>query len=196
MCKITCCGRSDPRGTVPLSPEPRFFLDPSEYLGYSPLVTLREEGVEAVSYVPWSDFLLGNVPGCIGTVSVVAALLGGGYLLYRKVITWHIPLAFVLSAWIFGFIFWKIDPEVYANPTFHILSGWIMFGAFFLAPEMGTAPVTAPGMILYGTGCGIITMIIRTWGIYVEGVPFAILLMNAMTPLLDRIRPKAVGRTI
>lgn len=175
-------------------PEPAFWLEPSEYLAYSPLYTLRDSGVEAVAYIPWTDFLLGNVPGTIGTVSVLAVLVGGAYLLYRRIITWHIPLSFILSAWIFAFIFWRIDPETYANPTFHILSGWVMLGAFFLAPEKGTAPVTTPGMIAFGIGCGVITMIIRTWGIYVEGVAFAILLMNAFTPLFDRMRPKAFGR--
>jgi electron transport complex protein RnfD len=175
-------------------PAPQFLLHPGEYLAYSPLYTLRDSGVEGIQYVPWTDFLWGNVPGSIGTVSVLAALLGGAYLIYRRIITWHIPVSFIVSAWIFAFIFWRIDPEVYADPTFHILSGWMMLGAFFLAPEMGTAPVTSPGMILYGIGCGVITMIIRIWGSYVEGVPFAILLMNAATPLLDRVKPRAVGR--
>ncbi len=175
-------------------PEPQFLMEPTGYLAYSPLFTLRDSGVGGIEYVPWMDFIWGNVPGLIGTVSVLAVVIGGAYLLFRRVITWHIPLSFVLSAWIFAFVFWKIDPEIYANPTFHILSGWIMLGAFFLAPEKGTAPVTAPGMILYGIGCGVITMIIRLWGSYIEGVPFAILLMNAVTPLLDRVRPKVIGR--
>jgi electron transport complex protein RnfD len=175
-------------------PEPLFFLGPSEYLAYSPLYTLRDSGVEAVAYVPWLDFLLGNVPGTIGTISVLAVVLGGAYLIYRRIITWHIPVSFILSAWIFALVFYQIDPEIYASPTFHVVSGWMLLGAFFLAPQKGTAPVTASGMIAYGIGCGIITMIIRTWGIYVEGVAFAILLMNAFTPLFDRMRPKAYGR--
>jgi electron transport complex protein RnfD len=175
-------------------PEPLFLLEPSEYLAYSPLYTLRDSGVEAVAYVPWMDFLLGNVPGSIGTTSVLAVLLGGAYLLYRRIITWHIPVSFIFSAWIFAFIFYQVDPELYANPTFHILSGWMLLGAFFLATQKGTAPVTAPGMIAYGIGCGMITMVIRTWGIYLEGVAFAILLMNAFTPLFDRMRPRAYGR--
>jgi electron transport complex protein RnfD len=175
-------------------PEPQFLLHPGEYLAYSPLYTLRDSGVEAIGYVPWADFLWGNVPGTIGTVSVIAVLLGGLYLIYRRIISWHIPVSFIASAWLFALIFWLIDSEVYANPTFHIVSGWIMLGAFFLATEKGTAPVTVPGMIVYGAGCGILTMIIRTWGTYIEGVPFAILLMNALTPLLDRLRPRVAGR--
>lgn len=180
-------------GEFPM-PEPAFLLTPGQFLAYSPLQTLKESGVEGILYVPWQDYLLGNVPGAIGTTSVIALLLGGAYLLYRRIITWHIPLSFIASAWLFAFIFWRIDPNVYANPTFHILTGWIMLGAFFLAPEKGTAPVTAPGMILYGVGCGVLTVIIRIWGTYIEGVPFAILLMNAAAPLLDKIRPRVVGR--
>ena len=175
------------------APEPAFLIEPGEYLVDLPLVTLREE-FDMIADVPWLDFFIGNVPGTIGTVSVLAVLLGGAYLLSRRIITWHIPISFILSAWIFGCIFWRIDPDMYADPTFHILSGWMMLGAFFLAPEKGTAPVSAPAMILYGIGCGVLTMIIRMWGGYVEGVPFAILLMNSLTPLLDRIRPRAAGR--
>jgi len=175
-------------------PEPRFFLEPGEYLASPPLLTLREGDVSEIMDLPWLDLFLGNVPGNIGTVSVLAVLVGGAYLLLRKRITWHIPVSFVLSAWIFALIFWRIDPEVYASPFFHILSGWIMLGAFFLAMEKGTAPVTVPGMLIYGMGCGVLTMIIRIWGVHVEGVPFAILLMNGLTPLLDHIRPRAVGR--
>jgi len=175
-------------------PNPRFLLAPGEFLASPGLVTFKDGGVDEIVDLPWKDFFLGNVPGEIGTVCVLAILLGGIYLLYRRRITWHIPLAFIASAWIFAFIFWQIDPETYAPPTFHLLTGWILLGAFFLAPEKGTCPVTTPGMILYGVGCGVITMIIRFWGSYVEGVAFAVLLMNSATPLLDRIKPRALGR--
>jgi electron transport complex protein RnfD len=182
------------------TPVPRFFLEEgmsfseeAEILMETPMATLVED-FDLIADASWLDLFLGNVPGTIGTISVLAVLLGGAYLIFRRIITWHIPLSFILSAWGFALIFWLIDAEVYAPPTFHVLSGWIMLGAFFLAPEKGTAPVTVPGMILYGMGCGVVTMIIRIWGVHLEGVPFAILLMNALTPLLDRIRPRAVGR--
>jgi Na+-translocating ferredoxin:NAD+ oxidoreductase subunit D len=175
-------------------PAPAFLLSPGEYLSSPGLLTFKDGGVDEIIDLPWKDFFLGNVPGEIGTICVIAILLGGIYLLYRRRITWHIPLAFIASAWIFAFIFRQIDPETYAPPTFHLLTGWILLGAFFLAPEKGTCPVTTPGMILYGVGCGVITMIIRFWGSYVEGVAFAVLLMNAATPLLDRIKPRALGR--
>jgi electron transport complex protein RnfD len=175
-------------------PEPRFLLQAGEFFTDPALRMLRDGGAEDLADLPWKDLFLGNVPAEIGTACVLAIIIGGAYLLYRRRISWHIPFSFIASAWIFAFIFQQIDPEVYASPTFHILSGWMLLGAFFLAPEKGTCPVTTPGMILYGIGCGILTMIIRLWGSYVEGVPFAILLMNAATPLLDRIKPRTVGR--
>ncbi len=180
-------------GLYPM-PEPKFLLEPGGYLEYSPLDVFKLDGPSSVSELPFKDLFLGNVPGTAGTTSVLAVLLGGIYLLLRRVITWHIPVCFLVGAWVFGFIFWMIDPDVYADPTFHLLSGWMFLGAFFLAGERGTAPVTLPGMIIYGLGCGALTMTIRIWGAYVEGVPFAILLMNTLTPLLDRLRPRPVGR--
>lgn len=179
--------------TYPLA-EPRFWLEASEFFSDPPLIAMKDD-LESILEVPWSELFFGNVPGTLGTVCVLAILLGGAYLLYRRIITWHIPLSFIFSAWLFALIMWQVDPEVYAPPTFHILSGWMMFGAFFLATEKGTAPVTPLGMIFYGIGCGVLTIIIRTWGIYTEGVPFAILLMNGATPLLDRIKPGTAGRS-
>jgi electron transport complex protein RnfD len=152
-----------------------------------------------IDVIPFSNLFIGNVAGSIGTVSVLAVLIGGAYLLYRRIITWHIPVFFVLSAWVFAYLYAKgdpdMDPDYYLSfAHFHVLAGWIMLGAFFLAPEKGSSPVTIWGMILYGISCGCITMIVRIWGTYVEGVHFAILLANGLTPLLDRIRPRVIGR--
>jgi electron transport complex protein RnfD len=177
-----------------IMPEPLFGLDPGGYIEYPPLEVIKADGVEALIDLPWMDLFIGNVPGTIGTVSVVAILIGGIYLLARRIITWHIPVSFIASAWLFGLIFWLIDPETYANPTIYLLSGWVFIGAFFLATDKGTVPVTGPGMIIFGIGCGLITMIIRYWGGFIDGVAFAILLMNAATPLLDRVRPRVYGR--
>jgi len=177
-----------------MMPEPRWWLEAGGYLEYPPLDVLKLDGIAAVSGLPWADFIYGNVPGSIGTTSILAALIGGVYLIARRIVDWYIPVCFILSAWIFGFIFWQIDPESYANPTLHILIGWIFLGAFFLAPEKGSSPVTVQGMIFYGIGCGVLTMIFRSWGTFVQGVPFAILLMNTLTPLFDRIRPRVLGR--
>jgi len=180
--------------TTWIMPEPLFGLEPGGYIEYPPLDVIRDEGVDILLDLPWMDLFIGNVPGTIGTVSVLAILIGGIYLLSRRIITWHIPVSFLASAWLFGLIFWLIDPETYANPTIYILSGWMLLGAFFLATDKGTVPVTGPGMIIFGMGCGLITMIIRYWGGFVDGVAFAILLMNAATPLLDRVRPRVYGR--
>ena len=180
--------------TTWLMPEPLFGLEPGGYIEYPPLEVIRVDGIEALVDLPWLDLFIGNIPGTIGTVSVVAILIGGIYLLARRIITWHIPVSFLASAWLFGLIFWLIDPETYANPTIYLLSGWMVLGAFFLATDNGTVPVTGPGMIIFGIGCGVITMIIRYWGGFVDGVAFAILLMNAATPLLDRVRPRVYGR--
>jgi len=176
-------------------PHPLFGMQTGQYLADPPLIAAAED-MEMASWVPWSDLFIGNVPAEIGTGCVLAVLLGGLYLLFRRNLTWHIPAAFLASAWMFAMILWQIDPDVYPHPTYHVLSGWMMLGAFFLATEKGTAPLSGPGMLLYGVGCGVLTMIIRTWGTYVEGVPFAILLMNALTPLLDRVRPRAIGRNV
>ncbi len=175
-------------------PNPKFLLEAGEYLAYPAIYTLKDSGVDGIIDVPWRDYLLGNVPGEIGTICVIALLLGGAYLLYRRVITWHIPVFFIVTVWVFGYATSLIDPDTYASGTFHVLGGWTIFAAFFLAPEFGTSPVTPGGKIAYGIGCGLLTMIIRLWGSYMEGVPFAILLMNAITPLLDKIRPRVVGR--
>ncbi len=175
-------------------PDPKFWLEAGEYLAYPAIYTLKDSGVDGIVDVPWQDYLLGNIPGEIGTICIIALLLGGAYLLYRRIITWQIPVFFIATVWVFGYVTSLIDPDTYASGTFHVLGGWTIFAAFFLAPEFGTCPVTTGGKIAYGIGCGLLTMIIRIWGSYIEGVPFAILLMNAITPLLDKIRPKVVGR--
>ncbi len=175
-------------------PEPKMLFGFSGYTEYPALDTFKLQGLAAAKDIPLRDLLVGNVPGCIGTVSALAILLGGLYLIARGIIRWHIPLTFLVSVWLFAGYFGLTDPQVYPSGTFQLLAGWVMFGAFFLATQPGTCPVTVPGMLLYGIGCGCLTIIIRTWGTYIDGVGFAILLMNGLTPLLDRIRPKVIGR--
>lgn len=176
-------------------PHPLFGMEMGQYLADPYLVALAED-MEMASWVPLGDLFIGNVPGEIGTGCVLAVLIGGVYLLARGRISWHIPVAFILSAWVSALIFHQVDSSLYAHPTYHILSGWMILAALFLATEKGTAPLSVPGMLLYGIGCGVLTIIIRMWGVYMEGVPFAILLMNALTPILDRVRPRAVGRRV
>ena len=137
----------------------------------------------------FSDFFFGNVNGCIGETSALALLIGAGYLLYRRVITWHIPVAYLLSVFIYALILQYASPANASIPAMaHVLTGGLFLGAFFMATDMVTSPVTKRGMLIFGVGCGVITMLIRTskTGAYPEGVSFAILIMNAFTPLINR----------
>ena len=141
----------------------------------------------------WNPFI-GNIGGCIGETSVIALLIGAGFLLYRGYITWHIPVTFVGAVIILSGLFWLIDPDRYMNPLFHLLTGGLMLGAFYMATDMVTSPVTYRGMMVFGMGCGVITIVIRLFGGYPEGVSYSILLMNAATPLIDRYtRPTTFG---
>jgi len=140
------------------------------------------------------DYLLGNMPGCIGEVSALALLLGAGYLFWRRVLTWHIPVSYLGSVGVLGGLFWLAAPARYPDPLFHLLTGGLILGAFYMATDMVTSPVTPRGMVLFGVGCGVLTVLIRLFAGYPEGVSFAILLMNAATPLIDRyLRPRPFG---
>lgn len=136
----------------------------------------------------------GSIGGSLGEVSAFALLIGGIYLLIKKVITWHIPLSFIGTVALLSGLMWWIDPAQYASPMFHLLSGGIVLGAFFMATDMVTSPMAVKGQILFGIGCGLLTIVIRLWGGYPEGVSFAILIMNAFVPLIDRaFRQKRFG---
>jgi electron transport complex protein RnfD len=161
-----------------------------------PLALVRGDLSEVFQYTNWQLFW-GDQSGAIGEVFIAGILAGGIYLLIKRCITWHVPVAFLASSWIFGLIFYLADPQTYASPNFHLLTGGIFLGAFFLATDRtGTVPVTSRGKIMFGVGCGVMTMIIRSWGVYMDGVLFAILIMNAFVPLLNRMRPKVYGRVI
>jgi electron transport complex protein RnfD len=147
------------------------------------------------SQIPsYAQELLGNQGGSLGEVSAIALLLGAIYLFARRIITWHIPVSYILSVVIFSGIFWLIDPQHYFDPLFHLVTGGMILGIFYMATDMVSSPVNTRAMLVYGAGCGILTMIIRLWGAYPEGVSFAILIMNAFVPLLNRsIKPKRFG---
>ncbi len=137
---------------------------------------------------------LGDIGGCLGEVSAFALLLGGLYLLWKRVISWHIPVSFLGTVVVLSSLFWLVNPQRYPDPLFHLVTGGLMLGAFFMATDMVTSPVTTRGMLVFGAGCGLLTVLIRLFGGYPEGVSFAILLMNAATPLIDRyIKPKKFG---
>ena len=152
--------------------------------GATPLGILKEGGAEALPQA-W-DMFLGHMGGSLGEVSALAILIGAIYLLCKKIITWHIPVAFIGTAAVFSAILWLIDPAQYVDPLTTILTGGIMLGACFMATDMVTSPMAKSGQLIFGVGCGLLTIIIRNWGSYPEGVSFAILLMNSVTPLINR----------
>ena len=140
------------------------------------------------------NYMLGDMAGSVGEVSAIALIIGGLYLLWRKCISWHIPVAFIGTVAVFAGILHAVNPETNMPVMFHVLSGGLMLGAIFMATDMVTSPITKKGMLIFGVGCGLLTMIIRRWGGYPEGVSFSILLMNAVTPLIDRAtRPRVFG---
>ena len=143
------------------------------------------------------DMFLGITGGSIGEMSALALLLGGLYLLYRKVITWHIPVTMLVTMAVMTGIFWVIDPESYASPLIHILSGGALLGAFFMATDLVTSPMTKKGMIVFAIGIAVITVVIRLFGAYPEGVSFGIIIMNAFVPLINTyFKPRRFGSKI
>ena len=131
------------------------------------------------------DMFLGNCPGSIGEISALALLIGGAYLIYRKVISARIPLAYLGSVAVLTLVFHKTDAPI-AWMLYSLFSGGVMLGAIFMATDYATSPVTAKGQVIYGIGCGILTVVFRYFGLFPEGVTYAILLMNALVWIIDR----------
>ncbi len=146
---------------------------------------------EMPSYV---NFLMGNMGGSAGEVSALLLLLGGILLLVTRVISWHIPISFIGAVGLLSGILWLVNPEMYVDPLFHFLTGGLILGAFFMATDMVTSPMTPLGQLIFGFGCGILTILIRIFGSYPEGVSFAILIMNAVVPLINKgFKPNRFG---
>ncbi len=155
-------------------------------LGLLKAELLLKDNIGEVANISLIDLIVGNVGGSLGEVSAIALLLGGIFLIYRNYISWHIPASFIGTVVIISGIFWIIDPTRYAGPLFHTVTGGLILGAFFMATDYVTSPITPKGMLIFGFGCGLITILIRLFGTYPEGVSFAILLMNMITPLIDK----------
>ncbi len=185
-------------------PEPFSTAITDAVTGPTPLTVLKD-GItrgetisDLVTRLPeYTSLMIGNIGGSAGEISGIFLILGGLYMLFRKIISWHIPLAYLGSAAIFSGIFWLINPEVYIDPLFHLFSGGLMLGAIYMATDYATSPMSPKGMLLFGVGCGFLTIIIRLFGAYPEGVAFSILIMNAFVPLINRgFKPKRFGEEV
>jgi Na+-translocating ferredoxin:NAD+ oxidoreductase subunit D len=145
----------------------------------------------------YQDLFWGNTGGSLGEIAAFALIIGLIYMLIRKVITWHIPVSILLTVTVFTGILWIANPEANADPLYHLMTGGLLLGAIFMATDYVTSPMSNKGMIIYGIGIGIITVLIRRFGSYPEGVQFAILIMNAFTPLINTfIKPSRFGEEI
>jgi len=163
-------------------------------LAWSKLAIKQKYGANRYSEENFVATITGEVGGCLGETCVIALLIGGLYLLVRGTIGVHIPLAVLLSAFVFAGITYLINSYAYVQPFFHLTSGGLLLGAFFIATDPVTAPLTVRGKWIYGAGIGALTMLIRIFGEYPEGVMYAVLLMNAVTPLIDRFcKPVPAG---
>ncbi|MCG8344442.1 MAG: RnfABCDGE type electron transport complex subunit D [Chlorobiales bacterium] len=153
----------------------------------SPLGILKTDGLDAaLASFSIMDGFYGTMNGSLGETSFLALLAGAAWLWYKKYITMYIPLSLIGSVFLFTGLFYLIDPTTYASPTFHMVTGGLILGAFFMATDMVTSPLSVRGQLLFGLGCGLLTAVIRLWGGYPEGISFAILIMNSFVPLIDR----------
>lgn len=157
---------------------------------------------EALDKLPSAfDMLLGNAgemaAGTIGEVCALALLIGLAYMLWKRIITWHIPVSIISTVFVIAGLLWLCDSTTYADPLTVIFSGGLMLGAIFMATDYVTSPMCAKGQIIYGVAIGFLTIVIRNWGAYPEGMSFAILIMNAFTPLINMyIKPKRFGEVV
>jgi electron transport complex protein RnfD len=159
-----------------------------------PLAALKAFGPSAAENLSAIDLLLGKQVGALGSTCGLALVLGGLYLIIRGFIRWEISISFLAGIFVTAALFNLADPTRFAPPVFHLLTGFTLIGAFFLATETSSSPVNFIPMLLYGALGGIMTVLIRNIGAYVDGVIFAILLINLINPLVDKIRPKAIGK--
>ncbi len=165
------------------------------YSGATPLGIAKGFGPEATEAMDYLNMLFLNIGGSAGELSAIALLIGFAYLLIRRVIRPYITLSIIATVAVFSGIFWAINPAEYTDPLFNILSGGLLLGAIFMATDYVTSPMSTWGGVVFGVGIGLITMLIRYFGAYPEGVSFAILIMNSVVPLLNKwFHTKKYGR--
>ena len=177
------------------------FLTLDATTGATPLATMKliAKGEASMGDLSNSltDMLLGNTGGCLGEVCAIAILVGLVYLLAKRIITWHIPVSILVTVAVFSGLMHLANPTTYVAPQYELLSGGLLLGAVFMATDYVTSPMTHKGQLIYGVAIGFLTMVIRTWGAYPEGMSFAILIMNAFTPLINNYcKPKRFGEVV
>ncbi|MCF0167584.1 MAG: RnfABCDGE type electron transport complex subunit D [Bacteroidales bacterium] len=181
---------------------PLFNIGADAFSGATPLALISEglhAGQSASDIITANNFTAGQmlfarIGGSAGEISVIALLIGFVYLLARKVIRPHITLSIWATVALMTTIFWLCNPAQFTGPVFNLLTGGLMLGSIFMATDYVTSPMTLKGQVIFGVGIGAITVLIRYFGSYPEGVSFAILIMNVATPLLNKIQPKRVGQ--
>jgi electron transport complex protein RnfD len=171
--------------------------------GATPLALVKEgvkngEKISDLINIPsHMELFYGHMGGSMGEISAIALLFGLAFMLYRKIITWHIPVILIGTVFAFTGILHLSNPERFADPVFHILTGGVMLGAIFMATDMVTSPMNTKGMAIFAIGIGVLTVLIRSFGAYPEGISFAILIMNAFVPIINRyVKPKRFGEEV
>jgi electron transport complex protein RnfD len=167
-----------------------------DFATFYPLAAAKNFGSTAVEAYSLGDLMMGRQIGALGTTFGLGLIIGGVYLMVRGFIRWEISLSFLAGVYVAALVFNLADPVRFAVPGFHILSGYTLFGAFFLATDDSSSPVWFVPMLIYGAAGGIMTVLIRNIGAYVDGVILAVLVINLIHPLLDKIRPKALGKVV
>lgn len=180
------------------NPSQGFFTYLDAETGATPLAlfkaTIKSGDASALADLDFAQLLIGNSGGCMGEVCEIAILLGLAYMLCRKIITWHIPVSILLTVYVCFGLLHLANPVQFIDPNLEIVSGGLLLGSVFMATDYVTSPMSAKGQLVYGVAIGLLTVIIRTWGAYPEGMSFAILIMNAFTPLINNYcKPKRFG---
>jgi electron transport complex protein RnfD len=181
--------------TWPVPGATRFMWNTDAVTGATPLGILKESGFGAGEFPGYLNMFLGNQGGCIGEISALAVLLGGLYMVYRGWISWQVPILYLGALALITGIFWVFDPVRYADPLFHVLAGGAMIGAWFMATDMTTSPMSLKGKVIFAVGGGLLAGLIRLVGGFPEGVSYSILLMNAAVPFIDKyVKPRTFGK--
>jgi len=165
-----------------------------DFAAMYPLKAAKFFGPSAIDALSYGDLLMGKQLGSIGATFGLGLIIGGIYLIMRGFIRWEISLTFIVGIYLAAFIFHVVDPIRFTAPGFHLLTGYTLVGAFFLATEDSSSPVNFIPMLIYGAAGGMMTVLIRNIGAYVDGTILAILVINLINPLVDKIRPKALGK--